>query len=83
MSEMVDTSMQKVGMREDNEKKTYDSYISRERRYEQRYQRVQGGWISGVRTMKISKSTQVKRTRNHMSQAIPKPHAALLIETAA
>jgi len=38
ISEMEDTSMQKVGMREDNEKKPYESYRSRERHYERRYQ---------------------------------------------
>jgi len=38
---MVDNSMQKVGMREDKEKKAYESYTSRERYYsEQRYQNV-------------------------------------------
>ena len=31
--EMEDSNMQKVGMREDNEKKAYESYTSRERRY--------------------------------------------------
>ena len=31
--EIVDNDMQKVGMREANEKKTYESYTSRERRY--------------------------------------------------
>jgi hypothetical protein len=33
MSEKVDNSMQKVGMREDKEKKTYEPYTSRERSY--------------------------------------------------
>jgi len=28
MSEMEDTNMQKVGMREDKEKKTYEPYMS-------------------------------------------------------
>jgi len=40
MSEMEDTSMQKVGMRDDKEKETYEPYTSRERYYEQLYQRV-------------------------------------------
>jgi hypothetical protein len=41
MSEMVDNNMQKVGMREDKEKKAYESYTSRERYYgDQRYQYV-------------------------------------------
>ena len=40
-SEMVDNNMQNVGMREDKEKKAYESYTSRERYYsEQRYQYV-------------------------------------------
>jgi hypothetical protein len=43
MSEMEDTSMQKVGMRDDREKETYDPYISRERYYEQLYISVRGG----------------------------------------
>ena len=34
MSEMEDTSTQKVGMRDDNEKETYEPYTSRERYYE-------------------------------------------------
>ena len=38
MSEMEDTSMQKVGMRDDNEKETYEPYTSRARYYEQLYQ---------------------------------------------
>jgi hypothetical protein len=33
-SELEDTSMQKVGVREDKEKKTYEPNTSRERRYE-------------------------------------------------
>jgi len=40
MSEMEDTSMQKVGMRDDNEKEMYEPYTSRERYYNQLYQRV-------------------------------------------
>ena len=40
MSDMEDTSMQKVGMRDDNEKETYDPYTSRERYYKQIYERV-------------------------------------------
>ena len=31
ISEMEDTSMQKVGMRDDKEKETYERYMSRER----------------------------------------------------
>ena len=35
---MEDNNMQRVGMREDNEKKMYESYMSRDRRYSnQRY----------------------------------------------
>ena len=33
VSEMEETSVQKVGTREDREKKTYEPYTSRERRY--------------------------------------------------
>jgi hypothetical protein len=33
MSETEDNDMQKVGMREDKEKKIYESYTSRERYY--------------------------------------------------
>ena len=33
MREMVDNNMQKLGMREDKEKKIYESYTSRERYY--------------------------------------------------
>jgi len=40
MSDMEDTNMQKVGMRDDKEKEMYDPYMSRERYYEQLYQRV-------------------------------------------
>ena len=40
MSEMEDTTTQKVGMRDDREKETYEPYTSRERYYEQLYQRV-------------------------------------------
>ena len=40
MSEMEDTSMQKVGIRDDKEKETCESYMSRERYYEQLYQRA-------------------------------------------
>jgi hypothetical protein len=39
--EIEDNNMQKVGMRDDNEKKAYESYTSLERYYsEQRYQDV-------------------------------------------
>jgi len=34
-SDMEDTSMQKVGMREDREKKAYEPFTSRERYYYQ------------------------------------------------
>ena len=40
MREMEDTSMQKVGMRDDKEKETYEPYMSRERYYEPLHQRV-------------------------------------------
>jgi hypothetical protein len=40
MSEMEDTSMQNVGIRNDKEKETYEPYTSRERYYEGLYQRV-------------------------------------------
>ena len=58
MSELEDTSMQKVGMRDDKENETYESYRSRERHYEQLYQRGEIG-VGSVRTMKVSKSTQL------------------------
>jgi hypothetical protein len=38
MSEREEISMQKVGMRDDKEKKVYEPYMSRERYYEQQYQ---------------------------------------------
>jgi len=44
MSEMVDTSMQNVGIREDKEKKTYKPYTSRERRYERNNMSTWEGW---------------------------------------
>ena len=37
MSEIEETSVQKVGMREDREKKTYEPYTSREQRYEEQH----------------------------------------------
>ena len=40
MSEIEDTSMQKVGMRDVKEKETYEPYMSRERYYEQLCQHV-------------------------------------------
>ena len=49
MSEMEDTTMQKVGMRDDKEKKAYEPYTSRERYYERLYQRVRKS-KSGVYT---------------------------------
>jgi len=59
--ETEDNIMQKVGMREDNEKEAYESYTSRERRYsKQRFHRaVRRGKVRRVHTMKISKSTQL------------------------
>jgi hypothetical protein len=59
MSEVEDTSMQKVGMRDDKEKETYEPYTSRERCYERLYQRSEEVEVAGVRTMKVSKSTQL------------------------
>jgi len=44
-SELEDTSMQKVGVREDKEKKTYEPNTSRERRYERRYQHEEVGLL--------------------------------------
>jgi len=44
-SEPEDTSMQKVGVREDKEKKTYEPNTSRERRYERRYQHEEVGLL--------------------------------------
>ena len=40
MSEIEDTSMQKVGVRDDKEKETYEPYASRERYYGRLYQGV-------------------------------------------
>ena len=37
MREIDDTSVQKVGMRDDKEKETYESYTSRVRYYERLY----------------------------------------------
>jgi len=61
ISEMEDTAMQKVGMRDDNEKDTYEPYTSRERYYKGLDQRVlkEVGVLGTVRTMKVSKSTQI------------------------
>ena len=58
MSEMEDTSMQKVGMRDDKEKETYEPYTSRERYYEQLYQ-CEKVEVGSVHTMKVCKSTQI------------------------
>jgi hypothetical protein len=48
MSEMEDTSMQKVGMRDDKEKEMYEPYKSRERYYEPLYQRVRRSGREGT-----------------------------------
>jgi hypothetical protein len=58
MSEMEDTTMQKVGMRDDKEKEAYEPYTSRERYYEQLYQ-CEESEARGVHTIKVSKSTQL------------------------
>ena len=58
MSEMEDTIVQKVGMRDDKEKEIYESFMSRERYCERSYQRVRM-LGSGVLTMKVSKPTQI------------------------
>jgi len=42
MSEMEDITMQKVGMRDDNEKEMYEPYTSRQRYCEGLYQHVKG-----------------------------------------
>ena len=62
MRERVDNNMQKVGMREDKEKKTYELYMSRERYYNEQLNVVSVWVISSVRrvhTMNVSKSTQL------------------------
>jgi len=60
--EMVDNNIQKVGMREDKEKKMYEWYTSRERYYSEQLNNVISMWVvNGVRrvlTMNVSKSTQ-------------------------
>ena len=54
--------MQKVGMREDKEKKIYESYTSRERYYNEQLN-VISVWVKSsvrrVHTMNVSKSTQL------------------------
>jgi len=47
VSDTEDRSIQKVGMREDKEKKTYEPYMSRERHYEQQYQQPVGRRLGG------------------------------------
>jgi len=59
MSEVEDTSMQKVGMRDDKEKEMYEPYMSRERCYERLYQHSEEVEVGSVHTMKVSKSTQL------------------------
>jgi len=62
MREMVDNNMQKVGMREDKEKKIYESYTSRERYYNEQLNVISVWVMSSVRrvhTMNVSKSTQL------------------------
>jgi hypothetical protein len=61
MRETVDNNMQKVGMREDNEKKTYELYTSRERYYNEQLNVISVWVVSSARrvhTMNVSKSTQ-------------------------
>ena len=43
MSEMEEISVQKVGIREESEKKTYEPYTSRERCYEPHYEHLR--WL--------------------------------------
>jgi len=50
MSEVEDTSMQKVGMHEDKEKNMYEPYMLQERHYEQ--------WDQHVRKLGSVKYTQ-------------------------
>ena len=62
MRESVDNNMQKVGMREDKEKKIYELYTSRERYYTEKLNVISVSVISSVRrvrTMNVSKSTQL------------------------
>ena len=59
MSEKEEISMQKVGMRDDKEKKAYEPYTSRERHYEQQYQSRNGIKFRRVHTMNVLKSTQL------------------------
>ena len=61
MRERVDNNMQKVGTREDKEKKTYELYTSRERYYNEQLN-VISMWVVIVRrvhTMNVSRSTQL------------------------
>jgi len=60
--EIVDNNMQKVGMREDKEKKMYESYTSRERCYSEKLNVISVWVVSGVRrvhTMNVSRSTRL------------------------
>jgi len=61
MREMADNNMQKVGMREDKEKKTYELYTSRERYYDEQLSVISVRVVSSIRrvhTMNVSNSTQ-------------------------
>ena len=62
MRERVDNNMQKVGTREDKEKKTYELYTSREQYYNEKLN-VTIVWVEvsvrRVHTMNVSKSTQL------------------------
>ena len=62
MRERVDNNMQKVGMCEDKEKKTYELYMPRERYYNEQLNVISVWVVSSVRrvhTMNVSKSTQL------------------------
>jgi hypothetical protein len=49
MSERVDNNMQKVGMCEDKEKKTYELYMSRERYYDEQFNVINVWVVSSVK----------------------------------
>jgi hypothetical protein len=61
MRERVDSDMQKVGMREDKEKKIYELYTSRERYYSEQLNviSVRVSSVRRVHTMNVSKFTQL------------------------
>ena len=62
MRESVDNNMQKVGMREDKEKKTYELYTSRERYYNEQLNMISVWVVSSVRRvhkMNVSNSAQL------------------------